>query len=345
MADIQLFSNNARSTLASDVIDSDDQISLFDSSSFAPSSPGYYELATLSNASGTLIEIVKIIDNDTVNNFITVQRAYEGNNQGSPVALNWPEGTIIEGRITAQTLSSFTQGLGNNGAIAANSVALNGIENRVEQTMMVAAFPCVPSNVASINEEVLTQAPETVLGSPYFDLGYPPAWASEVSYYNGAIVQPTTPDGYQYLATQLLYQTPGVSGAVEPTWDSFTDDEGITWIRQDPIGGYLMQSPPVGSVFIPTLFGFVSHSIVSGTLTPINISIGVSGDSERYVAEVDGVVTITGSNQFCTWGVDQTVAVQSNEQLLFTVTSQSTTGRCVGRFFVRGFFVELPDDY
>lgn len=343
MSEFQLFSNNARSTLSSDILDSDDQLSLVDSSSFAPSSSGYYELATLTNASGTLIEIVRIVGHDTVNNVITVLRACEGDNQSSPVAREWPAGTIIEGRITAATLSNFAQGLGSDGALAVDSIALNGIENRVESTIMVAAFPCVPSNVSSVSEEVFTQAPETVLCSPYFDLCSLMAWEPARNYYNGEIVRPTTPDGYQYIATQIPYRTPSMSGAVEPTWDIFTSDEDIVWLRQDPVGGYVMQSPPIGSVFIPTLFGFVSHHVVAGPLTSINISIGVSGYSERYVAAVDGVVDVANPHQFCTWNVDQRIAVQSSEQLLFTLTTASTTGTCVGRFFARGFFVELPD--
>jgi hypothetical protein len=176
-----------------------------------------------------------------------------------------------------------------------------------------------------------------------------PAWGAGVNYFHGDIVQPTVPDGFQYRAwlednpNALTSKLIGTSGISEPFWAGSVDDLNITWIRQSPAQGYSMQSPPSGTVFIPTLFGFMSHGNVSAPLTEMLVSVGAGIDDGRYVNAVDGVVEVFGADEYCMWPVQRTRAVTETEQIRFILNTASTTGRCVGRFFARGFFVELPD--
>lgn len=401
MADVQLFSNNARSTLAAESLAADTTIELVSSAGFSAPAAGQYELATLTNAAGTLIEIVKITDNSA--NVLTVERAQEGT-----AALDWPVGTVIDGRVTAGTLSRMAQGFHNGGnargqfainlqselsspaevatgyaaitlgvgtrassnsavaigtdshADAPESSALWGAVNRLAWSVMSARFSAIPMDDYSDEWEQTAQAPESVLCSPYLDLAVPSTWSAGIIYHHGDIVIPTTPDGFQYRlwtpddpVARTTKQVMDTTGATEPVWPASLgsavaelliqgdpDWEG-QWICQDPTIGYTMQNPPEGSVFFPTQFGFLCHDTVSTlTGTPV-VSIGVVGDTTRYVSMQN--VSISVAHGFHLFTSTPALAVQATEQLLFTLDTPATAGRCVGRFFAKGFFVELPD--
>jgi len=343
--DTLLFKNNALGYLDGAITPVDTSIVLVDSSQFPTPSIGQYFLATLTDGKiPETVEIIRVNSNDTASGTLTVVRGFDVEDTA---ARSWITGTKLEMRITAGALSVFGHGIDTSGSIAADSLSLNAGANRVASTIMIGAFPCVKMDDWNDADELYSQAPETVMCSPYFDLGVPATWLADEDYTHGSIVQPTTPDGYQYravmpdnpnfLTRKLVY----VSGMTEPTWGEVTYDQAITWIQQDPSVGYFMQSPPAGSIFVPTLFGFISHIAVVGPLTLINVSVGTAAEVDRYVS--NAVVDVSNPNEFCTWLPAVNLAVTNAESLRFTLTTASTTGRCVGRFFVRGFFVELPD--
>lgn len=419
MSDIQLFSNNAKSTLVAETLAASNTFHLASSAGFHAPVAGQYELATLSNADGTLIEIVRVSDNTA--NVLTVVRAQEGT-----TALDWPVGTLIDGRITAGTMARLAQGFDTSGnarginaidlqsgrnapdrvasgedstavghsniasgagstciggwglaigddslvlgtggtasgygavvigpGIASGSVCmiLGDSRNRVDSSIMTSYFPVVKMDDYDDGSEQYTSANEFVMCSPYFDLAAPPPWAASTAYTQGAVVTPTTPDGFQYRLvmpddiTVLTTKQALTSGATEPTWPavptgSISDGIG-TWVCQQPSAGYAMQPPPLGTIFVPTQLGFICHGTFSALTGTPAVSVGVVGDTTRYVNTQN--VSISAAHGVHTFTGTPSLAVQATEQLVFTLNTAATAGRCVGRFFAKGFFVELPD--
>jgi hypothetical protein len=104
MSSKQLFSNNARSTVAIQVSANDTQITVADGSQFTnPAGAGGYSLVTLENSG--VLEIVKI--SNVSGNVLTVFGGLSGRGQEGTSAAVFPIGTLIEERITADTLDSF----------------------------------------------------------------------------------------------------------------------------------------------------------------------------------------------------------------------------------------------
>lgn len=93
----QVFSNNARTTLASGITDSATALVLTDPTVFSTPSGGDFELLTLTD--GANWEVVKMTTNGTSE--ATVERAHEG------TARAWAAGTIVSARITAGTLENL----------------------------------------------------------------------------------------------------------------------------------------------------------------------------------------------------------------------------------------------
>lgn len=96
----QLFSNNAKTTLAVEVTADAAVLILAEENVFAATSiaAGTFELLTLDD--GTNIEIVKVLNQE--GDVLNVVRAQDGT-----AARVWPVGTLVEARITAQALGWF----------------------------------------------------------------------------------------------------------------------------------------------------------------------------------------------------------------------------------------------
>jgi hypothetical protein len=349
MTAIQLFANNAKGVLVSPLSAGATSIALASSASFpAPNSAlGQFTLATLHDSANTAFEIVKITAN--VDNALTVVRAQEGT-----AALLWPvEGTVVEGFVTKDTLANFAQGLQNTGARAANSIALGGVTNRVNGAYMDGLFPVVKMEDGDGSLDHSTSASIVVRCAPQYDLGVPPAWAPITVYKHGDIVRPTTPNGYQYRLwmpddpanpTRKLSLT---SGSTEPDFQPYSwypRPEGAgEWQNEEPISGgdgIYLENQPVGSVFVPQQFGFVCHKFGALTGTP-TVSVGVWSNLTRWVDNQSvNISSVNGVHYFT--GVPF-MAAPRGDNIVFTINSTATAGRCVGRFFAIGFFIELPD--
>lgn len=100
MINKRLYSNNAKTTLATMVAPADTYISCVDASKFPTLTAGTYFLATLDNGSGS-VEVIKVTG-VVGNNLTPVVRAQEGT-----VASSFPVGARIENRVTRDTLGSF----------------------------------------------------------------------------------------------------------------------------------------------------------------------------------------------------------------------------------------------
>jgi hypothetical protein len=408
----QVFSNNAKSALAAVLPSWGGSATLVSAAGFAALSSGSenWEAVTLSNADESLIEIVYVYNK--AGNVLSISRAQEDTE-----ALEWPIGTVVQGRITKGTLDRFAQvdnggdakgqnalnlqpsrgyfnpeqvasginavavgmatkasgsgstavgsyafatgagslGVGSSAkSLAASSIALGNVTNRVPVAMMSAAVPMLPMADWSEQSELYQGSSEAVLCTPYFDLGVPATWAPNTVYHHGDIVIPPTPNGFQYVlyaeddpvspAAKLTV----TSLATEPTWettvgwssDADVDGNGY-WLASKPSVGYAMLNPSAGSTFLPLQFGFMVHDTFSTLTGTPAVSIGVVGDPTRYVNAQN--VNISSAHGFYLFTGTPAMAVQATEHLLFTLTTAATAGRCVGRFFARGIFVELPD--
>jgi hypothetical protein len=349
MTTMQLFANNAKGVLASPVSANAVSIALISSASFpTPNSAlGQFTLATLHDEAFAVFEIVKITGN--ADNVLTVVRAQEGTE-----ARLWPvEGTVIEGFVTKDTLSNFAQGLANDHAVASNSIALGGITNRVQDSYMIGRYPVAKMEDGDRALDRYTCAPTVVRCTPQYDLGVPPPWAPATVYKHGDIVVPTTPNGFQYRLwmpddpanpTKKLSLT---SGSTEPDFQPYSwypRPEGAgEWQNEEPIvggDGIYLGNQPVGTVFVPQQFGFLCHKFSALTGTP-TVSVGTWGNLTKWVNNQSvSINSVYGIHYFT--GVPS-IAAPRGDTIVFTINSSATAGRCVGRFFVIGFFVELPD--
>ena len=332
----QLFSNNAAATLASDVSSTDTTITLATGTGALFTSPasGQKELATLLKPTDTTVpvEIIKIISRS--GDILTVERGQEGTASAA-----WPaSSTSIQGRITAATLSSFPQ----------------GVTTHINETFMNSFFAMAKMDEGNDGNECLTNTAQSVLFSPYIDIGVPPNWTASTAYHHGDIVIPSTPNGTQYRwnaenSTSIpnTKQTL-VTSSTEPTWPTGSGnsvaDAGTgagMWVSMNIPGTYSMQTPPAGSIFVPLQFGFVAHGAFSAlTGTPM-VSIGSDNtNSTSFVSWAN--LTVSAPYGFQLFTPASNLAIQSGDNILFDINSPATTGRCVGRFFVQGFFVELP---
>jgi hypothetical protein len=165
----QLFANNAEGILDELLIaDPSAHIVVLVSSVMFPS-PAVgleYSLATLSNPEGTLFEVVMITANEA--NQLTVERGQEGSS-----VLGWPIGTLIKGCVTKGSLERFAQDLPLGTVRTQSSIALGNMTNRLPHSAMTGLWPVIKMDDWDDDNERFSQAPETVVCSPYFDLGVP----------------------------------------------------------------------------------------------------------------------------------------------------------------------------
>lgn len=103
---MQQFVNNWASTLSAQALAADLQmvVASADAARIAAASVEDFYRATIEDDAGTLREIVRITAANAGTGEITVERAQEGT-----VARDWPAGTLMEIRVTAQTLADLQQ--------------------------------------------------------------------------------------------------------------------------------------------------------------------------------------------------------------------------------------------
>ncbi len=196
MADKRLFSNQARSTLASDIETGTTTLPLIDGSEFQEPGANEYEMAVIDD--GTDFEVVKITARAT--NSLTVTRAQEGTS-----AVAFDLGASVMGVVTKGLLENFPQGFDNDGnakgadsvnlqpsraadaevASGANSVAVgvdttasgasaiaigNAAVARIDKTMHVAAAAIIPKDDGETDFMLAFAGSEVVIFSDEVEL-------------------------------------------------------------------------------------------------------------------------------------------------------------------------------
>lgn len=100
---VQLYANNAETTLSAPISSSDLTINVVDGSPFPTPGVGQYFLVTIEV--GTAREIIKIIGRS--GNTLTVDPS--GRGEELTTATGWPAGALVEMRITKETLAAFSR--------------------------------------------------------------------------------------------------------------------------------------------------------------------------------------------------------------------------------------------
>lgn len=121
----QIYTNNAKSTLASGISSTDTTITLVAGGVNALTylqwdDPSYFQVCTLIDKVTNEFEIISVVAAFGSTNTLTVVRGHE-----YTAAKNWPAGTVIESRITAGTMRKLIQ----NEADTYDSVAIGGVSN------------------------------------------------------------------------------------------------------------------------------------------------------------------------------------------------------------------------
>lgn len=332
----QMFSNNAATTIAGAITDSATSITVAtgDGALFATLQPldGQVQMATL--VDGPDVEIVRITarSSDT----LTVERGQEGTS-----AVAWADGSKIEARITAGMLDAVLQNQDESSGIAIGTYASGAMVN----ALVMRGVPALQRPAAVSLSMDMHMAPEAVGGTFPVNLGVVPTWEASTSYVDGAAVQPTTPDGNQYVMRMRSPPfTDLTSGTVEPAFDDTfvaidfdAADSANKWYGVDLAAGF-NQSLPSGMRFYPTEVGFICLNYEGTVSSPPSISIGVTGDDTRYASNV-ALSAIDGSHQIHRIAVTDRRGV---EGIRFKLNTAAAGGFFVGRFYYKGMFVEAP---
>jgi hypothetical protein len=182
---------------------------------------------------------------------------------------------------------------------------------------------------------------ESVGGSMLVDLGDSvPTWTSGVFYSAYSIVKPPTPNGFIY----LFEPTDGTSGSQTTTTPAFSGDEfscdaldGAAVVGQwvpipDPMAFSLLLG---GQNLVVTEVGFICKSY-DATTTPA-VSIGTDVSATRFANAVS-------LSQIAAAGDVHRIPIAAGgattDRLVLTLDTPAT-GRLIGRFYWRGFFVQL----
>ena len=272
-----------------------------------PTNPGLYEVVEIQARSGP---------------DFTVLRGAEGD------VLSWPVGTLISARITAKVMGTMLQSDPETGVIGTYDGAVY---------LQFAGTPCMQlyrSSGLAAGDADYVVTPESWVGTIPVDLGTAATW-STANFSRGSVVLPTTPDGKQYWL-EIPDPADTVSAdATEPTWGVTAPSTNGIWHQTAlPVN---ISSGNLSSVLI-TEVGFIAHKYSAST--PASVSIGTNTDATRFVNN-QSLSQITADG--CVHRFPLTAGglmVPTGGSLRFKVETAAAGGRCLGRFYWRGIFIE-----
>ena len=347
----ELYSNNAEGTLADGI---DDSVTEFDLAAsvgaerFAIVTGGGvdFQRATITDQDEPdEYEIVHIVERDLLS--LTVLRGQEGT-----IPRAWAAGSKISARVTAKMLDGFL-GMDESGVVRtlpgrpSGAFIVNGRSSgagdvQISGYHVLQLITAAPTTVAgALMPQDKNMTHESVGGSMLVDLGDGvPTWTSGSYYSPYSIVKPPTPNGYSY----LFEPTDSWSGSQTSTTPAFSGDEfscdaldGAAVVGQwVPIPDPLAFSLLLGSKnLVVTEVGFICNDYAA-TTTPA-VSIGTNAAPTRFANAVS-------LSQIAAAGDVHRIPISAGgattERLVFSLDTPAT-GRLIGRFYWRGFFVQL----
>ena len=326
----ELYSNNAVGTLVSSILDTDTSLELADepwAKNFVFNEvEGAFQRATLTGDDPLTFEIVYITANDNTRP-LTVLRGQEGTD-----AQAWPAGTKLSARVTAGMLNSF---------VARSRGATNG-------DVLVPGYPILPLRptyptlqAGALMYQDLGMAREAVGGSITVSLGdRVTKWKASTLYAHGSVVAPLTPDGYHYaleLNEGKSYSTTATAPSFPGTGDTCEAYSGVNLVgRWVPVPTPLDFTITLAHGLVVTEVGFICTDYGAST-APV-VSIGTTAAPGRFAM----AGTLSGITAY---GDVHRIAVTANgtlaNELKFSLDT-AASGLLVGRFYWRGFFVQMP---
>lgn len=331
-----------------------------------PAYPGEYEVIRITSRTG---------------NEFTVDRGVERINAGSDHpeidnpenmagqggARYWPAGTKMSARVTAGTLQRTLSGEGPivRGGSVVMKVTEDGYSSQAESSLpyslvfegrsrlatsvQISAYPVLQLENSVVGASYLPSVQDynlsssSVGGTFPVDLGVPATWAGETNYGRGTVVVPTTPGGKQYWAEiDAIGDSTLLTGATEPNWT--TTDPVTGGVEDGDYGRWRATDMPIdfeqalGFGLVVTEVGFIAHKVTATTLP--SVSIGTAADPDRFASAVQ-LTQITGNG--CVHRIPVTGGGTLANELRYKVDTAATGGQFLGRFYWRGFFVELME--
>jgi hypothetical protein len=230
-------------------------------------------------------------------------------------------------------------------ALGDDSVAINGGYAPYPNSLSLNQIPLKPQILTFKQPQCNL---EGILWSGPMDLTGGTTWVASALTKHGYSTKPTIANGFQYLRvdnnnynyldkfTNNTY-TPSPIGSInpsQPTW-SLVDNDDV-WDGSSN-GFYVVKanvghSIPLDTKFMVTQVGFVAYDVASVTVQPF-ISVGISGNNTRYVANVQ----TTGLTANDTMQIFTTVPGIA-DTLTVSINTLATGTRLLGQFFFKGFY-------
>lgn len=335
------FSNNAVTTLAAGISDSDVTITLTDDAGFSGSvGGGVVQALTITDPTGAQSpEVVYATDTPSAGQR-TVSRGQDGT-----AAQTWSSGAVVSARVTAGMLRNFAQV--DDGALVIDPSGHIGRNWLGPDAVQVGGYPVlqlVRSNLGgSSNFADANLSREIVGGTLTLNLGSTATWASGVTYGSHSVVVPPTPDSRQYCYEPWAAAAPSNT----TTTPSFTPDDSCSALDgADEVGSWVSINPaaleqgissaPGNKVLVVTEVGFLCSAYGSGS-APV-VSIGADSSPTRFASSVS-LSQITAAGHVHRIPVTTGGAACEYKLTFSLVTPSSADFR--GRFYWKGFFIEM----
>lgn len=334
------FSNNAVTTLAAGISDSDVTITLTDDAAFSDSvGGGVVQALTITDPAGGQDPEVVIATAIPGTDQRTVERGADGT-----TAQAWSTGAVISARVTAGMLGNFPQM--DDGALILDPYGPNGRNWLGPKAVQVGGFPVLQLVRSDLGESSDyadgNLSREVVGGTLTLSLGTTATWTSEVTYGRHSVVVPPTPDSRQY-----CYE-PGANSVSSntTTTPSFTPDESCDALDEADVVGYWVSINPAAleqsisrvpgnKVLVVTEVGFLCSAYGSGS-APV-VSIGADSSPTRFASSAS-LSQITAAGHVHRIPITAGGAT-CEDKLIFSLVTPSDA-KFSGRFYWKGFFIE-----
>lgn len=362
-----LYSNNATSTLATGISETDTSIVLAsgDGAKFSTRMDGRYGIVqaiTLFDPVTKNMEIVYGTSREWFNPSPASDTINIIRSQENTTAQSWPAGTVVEARLTAGMMDLVLQNnalgeesisvstSGTTTALANESVGLNA-SVYASRGWVIGGVPHLrrddwwyPADFSHYN------GPDTTCTTPFVDLGNGVPWSAGSTYTDGAVVVPIVPNGLQYHLYHGEYNPDAqpntiTTGNAEPVWplgdgDSVEDTgSGVyaEWICVDVSANGFSMDIPSNFVFYPAEIGFICFNYANVTAPP-SISVGTTEDPTLFVNN-QPLSNITGAHQrqgFTGFKHGVSTAMKFKA----STPAAGVNSQFHGRFYIKGTFVQ-----
>ena len=337
-----------------------------------PSHPGEYEVIRITSRTGNEFTVERGVERiNALSDHPEIDNPENMTGQGA--ARYWPAGTKMSARVTAGTLAAVATGQGvvsrENSVILGVSVAADEYKtgavsssqspyslvfegrSRVGNAIQLSGFPVLQLENFAIRNYYGTQSIEknmsypSIGGSFPVDLGAPQTFSAPASYARGSVVVPTTPNGFQYWLEIDSIDVSQVEPAAEPDWED-TDEYSLA-VEVTYSGNAARWRPTAMPIefeqntyhpLVITEVGFIAHKVTA--TTPPSVSIGTAAVPGRFASNV-ALSQITGDG--CIHRIPITTGGVFARELHFKLDTAASGGQFLGRFYWRGFFVELME--